>query len=281
MFFVAVRGEMIALHSSFARGILRHSKFVSTQLYPFLQSCHPSTQHWLLNSMPHLRRYLLQSGEPTLSRKSVSTVSLATPCPSFQPLRVLIRTAAQRNDIPAAVESLRVLESLSARAAALPHRSLLNVAYKFEVGDVLAHQTLGQLGVVAAKLPTCFESNEWIQNNLGSLNDPRMSAPWYLILVAHHNNVPQDFSRYGSEVTHVKVKKPTSIGLHRFLPLYFCGFDPETGRYIPRTSRKANTIPHSSFHLQNGDKLVGGAIATPEGLQVFGGDSGGSTWRHE
>lgn len=116
------------------------------------------------------------------------------------------------------------------------HKSLTDVPYEFNVGDLVIHRDLRQLGVVAARLPVCLESERWVVDNLGSMNDKRMSHPWYLILVAHHAGLPLDFVRYGSQLTHMKMTdaacKP--IGFHRLLPLYFQGYDYEEGRYIPR-----------------------------------------------
>lgn len=108
--------------------------------------------------------------------------------------------------------------------------------YKFEIGDIVQHSELNHIGVVAAKMPICFETDEWIEENLGSANDYRLSHPWYLILVARHDPLPFDFVRYGSQLTHVK-GPCEPIGCHRMLPMFFSGFDSTSGRYIPRETK--------------------------------------------
>ena len=119
------------------------------------------------------------------------------------------------------------------------HQRLLGIAYDYDVGDVVVHKHLGQLGVVVDQLPICFESDEWIQSHLGSVSDARVFHPWYIIAVAHHENVPLDFTRYGSQLSHRLVSKKMSIGLHRLLPLFFEGYDPGTGKYLPRKRRQS------------------------------------------
>ena len=146
--------------------------------------------------------------------------------------------AAAGSSVPLAMQSLRQLALWQRRMRASAQHRLADANYAFEVGDIVQHAELQHIGVVAAKLPIVFESDEWILENLGSLNDYRLTQPWYLLLVARHDPLPYDFVRYGSQLTHV-AGPCEPIGCHRMLPMFFSGFCRETGRYIPREAHIA------------------------------------------
>jgi hemimethylated DNA binding protein len=151
---------------------------------------------------------------------------------SFPPMEAVMRDPGAS---PAfALEALRGLQKLEQRLGQTHHKSLVNVPYSLEVGDVVEHCRFGHIGVVAARLPLCMESDEWVVQNMGSTADARLAYPWYLILVARHEGLPIDFVRYGSQLTHTKVPVGRAIGFHRMLPQYFAGFDQAEGRYVPR-----------------------------------------------
>ena len=199
------------------------------------------------------------SSIPSRPAPPTTSASLHFPC-----MRELIRHAA--GDEVVGAEALARLHLLDRRLRMTDHKSLSQVPYQFEVGEIVRHSQLHQVGVIAARLPVCLESDEWMQRNLGSLEDERMRRPWYLILVAHHVNLPMDFVRYGSELTHVREAAPRgilgtttmtaaastssddgssslpfastrplpppSIGFHRWLPAFFSSFDAASGRYL-------------------------------------------------
>jgi hemimethylated DNA binding protein len=192
-----------------------------------------------LNTSPY-------SAHPLLHRRGPPTLQHNVPAgPSAD--RTIIpsrdkKTPAEGGDpfaitgLPLALEALSQLQLLEKRLQFTYHKTLDEdfVPYTLEVGDVVRHVRLGQIGTVAARFPVCLESNSWVERNLGSQQDTRMRYPWYLILVARHEGIPADFIRYGSQLTHVKVSSPMSIGFHRTLPIYFRGYDTTRGVYIPR-----------------------------------------------
>jgi len=146
----------------------------------------------------------------------------------------LVRVAASESDELCAVEALKCITHVKSRIAMTEHASLVDVPYTLNVGDVVQHSLFGHIGVVAARLPVCFESDDWVLKNLGSLDDRRMQHPWYLVLVQQHVGLPPHFVRFGSQLTHTRVEPQGGIGYHQMLPTFFKGFDRETGRYIPR-----------------------------------------------
>lgn len=137
------------------------------------------------------------------------------------------------------IDGLKWITNAQKRLEASRLRSFTHQNYEFEVGDVVYQQHLGQVGVVADRLPVCFESDEWITEQLSSTSDTRLRHPWYFILVASHRDLPVDMTRYGSSLSHVKVTKKMSIGFHSLLPIYFERYDHTTGKYIPRKDGKA------------------------------------------
>lgn len=180
------------------------------------------------------------------------------------------------------LEASRWLEMMRERIDAVPSSPNKNTELA-EVGDLVVRNDIpSQRGVVGAILPFCFQSNEWVKQYLGSLRDKRISAPWYLVLVEQSENVPLDFTRYGSTLTHTKETvfakawrsthherrtgsspsteagsevdvetnssslppqfTPKSIGLHRYLPLFFRGFDPEKGVYLPHYDKEVARV---------------------------------------
>lgn len=177
----------------------------------------------------------------TASSSSVFVDSAAAPA--------LLGSGGPMPHLKTAMDCLRQLQTWKSRMLATTQRRLAGVHYEFEVGDIVQHVELNHIGVVAAKMPICFETDEWIVDNLGSLTDHRLAHPWYLVLVARHDPLPYDFVRYGSQLTHVRVNSNYSIGsdcngnsicsfgsigCHRMLPMFFRGFCSETGRYIAR-----------------------------------------------
>jgi len=131
------------------------------------------------------------------------------------------------------LDAIRHLRQIRLRLDNTSYRSLVRVPYKFSVGDVVRHTQFGHVGVIAARLPICFETDVWVTENLGSVDDRRLSHPWYLVLASHHVGLPAHFVRFGSQLTHVRVDS-AGIGFHQMLPTFFKGFDHATGRYIPR-----------------------------------------------
>lgn len=133
------------------------------------------------------------------------------------------------------LEGLKWISTAERRFSFTRHRNFMHENYKFNVGDVVYQHNLGQVGVVADRIPACFESDDWIRDQLSSTTDIRLKYPWYLILVASHNDLPVDMTRYGSELTHVRPQTKMSIGFHSLLPVYFEGYDEQKGVYIPRS----------------------------------------------
>ena len=249
------------------RDFLAHRDFYSTECVPFFKSVHPFTLTWISNAIsPELSRLALRP-EPSgasavtvppvapLSRKrspskkgrkgtaaAASKLLVPEPPKVIDPFYSGMREAIEGNGSgvgnSVGLAALTWLHNARVRAAASKNATLVHNNYKFDVGQVVVHSTLGQLGVVADRLPVCFESNEWIDSQLGSRTDPRMSEPWYLILVARHESsrAPATLTRYGSELSHEPLNEKSSIGVHPLLPVFFTGFDVATGRYIPRTN---------------------------------------------
>jgi hemimethylated DNA binding protein len=196
------------------RELLKQQAFYDSEFRPMANSlskpafdaCH------VLSSGP-LRRMLLSTG-------SLPTLDAA--------LRI-----APAND-QAAVDALKAFQHIRHRLSQTNYNSLVDVPYTLSVGDVVRHSQFGHLGVVAARLPICFESDEWVVENLGSLDDRRLEHPWYLVLVSQHMGLPPHFVRFGSQLTHSRVDGAGGIGYHNMLPTFFKGFDSSQGRYIPR-----------------------------------------------
>jgi hemimethylated DNA binding protein len=207
---------MVSLQFTCFRRSFRYERFVQEDLVPFFHSLHPQTFEWITSSAPTIKSAFRREGE-------ISQLPFAT----------AVRLLSQRDSPSVRIQTLSWVERVHARVQNTSSRTLVRCNYSFDIGDVVVNRQLGHLGVVAAKLPICFESDDWIREHLGSLNDHRLIAPWYLILVGHHRGVPVDFSRYGSELTHERVSGVKSIGLNRHLSSYFRGFDPVAGRYIP------------------------------------------------
>ncbi|CUG91517.1 Hypothetical protein, putative [Bodo saltans] len=204
---------MVSLQFTCLRRTFRYGRFVQEDLVPFFQSLHPQTRDWITSNAPIIKTFAKES--------------LSLPYPAA------VRQFTQLDCPSTGIQALSWVERVHSRTHNTAPRSLKRNDYTFNIGDVVVNRQLGHLGVVAAKLPICFESDDWIREHLGSLSDHRLVAPWYLILVGHHRGVPTDFSRYGSELTHERVSGVKSIGLNRHLPSYFRGFDPVSGRYVP------------------------------------------------
>ena len=241
---------MSSLQYSITRKLMRHAKFYNEQILPFFQvTPRFAVQAYCLrddkdlfnaitaatndNSSNNTKFLTLQ--EIIRKNSSMATTSASTTTTSSCSTTKNSTTTKQ---ITFAMNSLRLLSTWKQRMNATSHATMnlptnSQKGYKFEVGDIVQHSELNHIGVVAAKLPICFESEEWINENLGSVGDYRLSHPWYLILVARHDPLPFDFVRYGSELTHVKGPKE-AIGCHRMLPMFFSGFCRKTGRYIAR-----------------------------------------------
>jgi hypothetical protein len=196
---------------------MRHANFVENDLVPYLRELSTHTLDWVTNNAAPIQRIFRRNSGVSLESFSET-----------------VRHFSTTEDLALGLQALAWIERIHTRARNIPSRSLVECTFALNVGDVVVNKQLGHLGVVAARLPICFESDAWIKEHLGSLQDPRLSAPWYLILVGCHRGVPGDFSRYGSELTHERVNGVKSIGLNRHLPLYFRGFDSKHGRYIPR-----------------------------------------------
>ena len=203
------------LNRGLMRQLLKHRALYNAELRPLLQGLPKHTYH--------LCRFF--------GSTELRTVAMG-PNKDFPPLQEVIRDSRGTSDL--ALEGLRMLSLLQQRLAVTKHKSLTDVPYELDVGDVVRHTHFGHVGVVAARLPVCLESDEWITNNLGSLSDGRLTHPWYLVLVGCHAGLPIDFVRYGSQLTHKKLDKGRPIGFHRLLPMYFRGYDTAAGRYIPR-----------------------------------------------
>lgn len=216
---------MKPLHHGICKRLLAHKHFYNANAVPFFKTLHPCTLSWIMSSHPHLPQHLYRGN-------------------TFQTLEGAVRSgSAVADGAPLGLEALRWLEHVQRRVDQTQHKSLVNVKYDFNVGDIVAHSQLGHVGVVAAQLPVCFESDDWVTSNLGSASDVRLQYPWYLILVARHEGVPLDFTRYGSQLSHTKLADSGSIGLHRYLPMYFESFDAAKSTYRARPLHVAATAP--------------------------------------
>ena len=225
---------MKPVESSLARQLLLHRGLYDGQCVPFFKTLHPHTLSSCLGLSPALAKLAMPSVSqintmdeairtfPSVAQQAAASSPPVGSSPSDAP------TAAPLDKIAVGVEALQWLEHVNKRLVASHHKSFTEVNYEFEVGDVV------QIGVIAARLPICFASDEWLLQNLGSTTDARLQHPWYLVLVSHHRGLPLDFTRYGSQLTHEKVSVPTSIGLNRNLPMFFKGYDAEKGVYIPK-----------------------------------------------
>lgn len=204
----------------------------------------------------------------------VTTPSSSSSSPFFSDMREAIDSNGGSVKNAVGLAALNWLHNARVRSAASRNGTLVHQNYKFEVGQVVVHKTLGQLGVVADRLPICFETNDWIEAQLGSCNDHRMSEPWYLILVARHDTHPATsaMTRYGSEVSHELFEEKGSIGVHPLLPNFFKGFDTTTGRYIPRTNtellRGCFTAPSISANALNTHGTPNAASKNPATVEL-------------
>eukprot|EP00758_Cryptobia_borreli_P000994 Tbor_TRINITY_DN1843_c0_g1::TRINITY_DN1843_c0_g1_i1::g.23071::m.23071 len=214
-----------AFHYRITREFLTYDKFYKNECFPLFQSLNPFTLKWIMTCVdPNLSQCI------TRDNGSI-----------YSSIRDVIHDTQKQNsfDSSPCFSALKWLRLAEARAKNSNLVTLNHSEYAFQVGDIVSHRYLGQVGVVADRLPVCFESDEWVRNQLGSVHDIRMVHPWYLILVARHKEVPPAFTRYGSELSHVKCPK-MSIGLHPLLPIYFKGYDNEKGVYIPRVNHQMN-----------------------------------------
>lgn len=205
-----------ALRFSIIRSMKRHKAFYDSEFRPMLQSmpraafdaCHIVKSPVLRNVM-----YDAESGR-------VATMD-----------DIIAFTDANEK---LAIEGLRAIAHVKQRLDNTNHKSLIDVPYALNVGDTVLHSTFKHEGVVAARLPICFESDTWIMNNLGSLDDDRLKHPWYIVLVGPQMGLPRDFVRYGSQLTHTRMPEGKPIGAHRMLPIFFRDYDPVEQRYVPR-----------------------------------------------
>lgn len=272
---------MKPLRIGVARRLLHHKQWYNTQLRPLLQSFHPNVLRACRFVPPSLLPLLRPNGEfltmEAALRRSLdagpsgaaSEGAVQTPRPG--------RTGSAPVDaglsaVDLGLEALGRLEHLRKRLAWLEktHTDVGDVRYALRVGDVVRHTQLGHVGVVAARLPCCPENDAWIVENLTSVDDERMSHPWYLILVAHHEGIPLDFVRYGSQLTHEKILAGPSIGFHRLLPMYFKGFDADKGVYVPKGSHGAFPADLRSFGNEDVVLTRGrfpSAVAVPQTTQ--------------
>jgi hemimethylated DNA binding protein len=197
-----------------ARELLRHSDFYDNEFRPMANSLSkPAFDACHIITSARLR-------------------SLLSPYCTMPPLRELLRHPEA--DEKSAVDALKSIQHIRSRLAFTDYNSLSAVPYSLSVGDVVQHSQFGHIGVIAARLPVCFETDDWVLENLGSLEDRRMQHPWYLVLVSQHMGLPPHFVRFGSQLTHVRMQTPTSIGFHQMLPTFFKGYDHLSGRYVPR-----------------------------------------------
>ena len=222
-----------SLRRELARQLLKHREFFDNEFRPMAQGLSaPAFEACHVVAHPGLRNALLGAGSS----------SVAGGIPS---MRQLIRQPYV--DEVVGVEALKALVHAKSRVEATAHKSLIHVPYSLNVGDVVRHSQFGHLGVIAARLPVCFESDDWVLENLGSLDDRRLQHPWYLVLVSSHMGLPPHFVRFGSQLTHHKVDECQGIGYHNMLPTFFKGFDHAAGRYLPRFETDAlaglSTVP--------------------------------------
>lgn len=257
---------MSSLQYSITRQLMRHAKFYNGQILPFFRS----TPRFAVQA------YCLRDNKELVDAITSSTATSPSvgPAPDeYLTLQQIIRKQHQNktkststNSAVFALNALRLLSTWQSRTNATNHRAfnLPSEKYKFEVGDIVQHSELHHVGVVAAKMPICFETEEWIQENLGSQNDYRLSQPWYLILVARHDPLPFDFVRYGSQLTHVAGPREP-IGCHRMLPMFFSGFCKKLGRYIPREKTVA-AIADATLQIRSVEKQKRSSLAKKQRL---------------
>lgn len=158
------------------------------------------------------------------------------------------------DDTSVILEGLKWLDNAQRRLENSRLGTFLHKNYEFEIGDVVYQKQLGQVGVVADRLPVCFESDEWVQEQLESAQEVRLKHPWYLILVASHRDLPVDMTRYGSALSHTRATTKMSIGFHSLLPVYFEGYDAKRGVYIPRKDKSVFAQRHLS-HLAKSQQI--------------------------
>lgn len=209
-----------SLRRGLSRQLLKHRDFFDNEFRPMANSLSkPAFDACHIVGSPRVRKALQQHATvPAMSE--------------------LVRSSTA--DELCAVDALKCIAHVQSRLAMTEHQSLVDVPYSLNVGDVVQHSLFGHIGVVAARLPVCFESDEWVLENLGSLDDRRMRHPWYLVLVSQHVGLPPHFVRFGSQLTHSKIEPQGGIGYHQMLPTFFKGFDRETGRYVPRFDTDSN-----------------------------------------
>ena len=270
-----------SLYFSLVRNILRHRTPYNQSLAPFFRDCHPFTVKWVLNEQPHLAQVVIAARSLLEQQQSVgactiSSVEGAPHSPSFvlpnDPLELrelirLVTTTMAREATVIGLEASRWLDMMRERVDATPAAPEPGSQQPLaQVGDIVVrHDLPSQRGVVGAIIPYCFQSTEWVVEYLKSVDDKRVSQPWYLVLVEHSEFVSLDFTRYGSSLTHTNesvfrqnmakasvevsaaqqdlllppMNGPSkAIGLHRYLPLFFKGFDVEKGSYIPHEDRE-------------------------------------------
>ena len=225
----------MSLQYSITRKLMRNAKFYNEQILPFFQATPRfAVQAYCLRDDKDLIDAVTSTGSSSSS--SNEEKKFLTLQEIIRKQHIINKNKNNNNtNIPFAMNALRLLSTWKQRMNATSHATmnLPSNKYKFEVGDIVQHSELNHLGVVAAKMPICFETEDWINENLGSVHDYRLSHPWYLILVARHDPLPFDFVRYGSELTHVKGPRE-AIGCHRMLPMFFSGFCKKSGRYVAR-----------------------------------------------
>ena len=226
----------MSLQYSITRKLMRNAKFYNEQILPFFQATPRfAVQAYCLRDDKDLIDAVTSSSSSSSSCNNNEEKKFLTLQEIIRKQHIINKNSNNNNNIPFAMNALRLLSTWKQRMNATSHATmnLPSNKYKFEVGDIVQHSELNHLGVVAAKMPICFETEDWINENLGSVHDYRLSHPWYLILVARHDPLPFDFVRYGSELTHVKGPRE-AIGCHRMLPMFFSGFCKKSGRYVAR-----------------------------------------------
>lgn len=185
-------------------------------------------------------------------------ISLAPTLPLSYPTLAqkskLVDTPVVGDDTSVILEGLKWLDNAQRRLENSRLGTFLHKNYEFEIGDVVYQKQLGQVGVVADRLPVCFESDEWVEEQLESTQEVRLKHPWYLILVASHRDLPVDMTRYGSALSHTRASTKMSIGFHSLLPVYFEGYDAKRGVYIPRKD-KAVFAQRQLSHLAKSQQI--------------------------
>eukprot|EP00744_Colponema_vietnamica_P004940 GILI01007307.1.p1 GENE.GILI01007307.1~~GILI01007307.1.p1 ORF type:complete len:323 (-),score=31.81 GILI01007307.1:269-1237(-) len=171
-------------------------------------------------------------------KKDTSNLVYTNPLiiPTQQQLQ-LLKEPVVGDDTQVVMEGLKWLDNAQRRLENSRFGTFLHKNYEFEIGDVVYQKQLGQVGVVADRLPVCFENDEWVEEQLESSQEVRLKHPWYLILVASHRDLPVDMTRYGSALSHTRSTTKMSIGFHSLLPVYFEGYDAKRGVYIPRKDK--------------------------------------------